>query len=203
MMAHGLFNLLVFSCHKFLTIHLLNEKDLLTNFGKARRKCECFIQLPDDLCYSVPHVSMHTQWGTCTKQILATLLLPRPGLSRSRVMAAPLQRLAWEMLTPWHVQFCLAPLHSFLQGLVWYLWGCFRDNFGRTYFWKYFKCLLESKSEKEEREFYTAHNHHFRIIFSLLIPKHHVQLEQWRHLVDWYHTVASWTYHSKFYTDQN
>lgn len=60
MMAHGPFHLLVFSCHKFPVMHFLNERDLLRNVKKAKRRQGCFTQLPDNPWYSAPCVSIST-----------------------------------------------------------------------------------------------------------------------------------------------
>lgn len=59
-MAHGLIRLLAFSCHKFPIMHFLNEKDLLTNVKKVRRRHGCFTQLPDNPCYSASSVPIST-----------------------------------------------------------------------------------------------------------------------------------------------
>lgn len=130
--AHGLCNLLMFSCHKFPNTHPLNEKDLLSNIRKAGRRCECFIQLPDNPCYSVltsPSPDhQEAQWWTCRKKFFLNTFPPLQAWSRG--MPCTFQGvggLAWEVLAPLEVKSCLRPPPSFLllfQGLVGQLWGC-------------------------------------------------------------------------------
>lgn len=151
----------MFSCHKFPNTHPLNEKDLLSNIRKAGRRCECFIQLPDNPCYSVLYISIsRPPTGTVMnlqKEAFFKHLSTPPSLKQGHALhlsggrgigVRSASTSGGEVLPQTSTQ-----LSAFLSRLGGTIMGVFgRKTLVRPFdFWISLKYLLEDKREKEER----------------------------------------------------